>query len=69
MIFTENVDPVHAFFLIIASPDMNSLYLHTLMWIIQIAEEADFGEEWINAKDHEELRAIFLKAWRKRESL
>jgi amino acid transporter len=69
IILSDNVNPVHAFFIIVSSPDKKSLYLHTLMWIIQIAEEADFGEEWINAKDHEELRAIFLKAWRKRESL
>jgi amino acid transporter len=68
MIFTENVDPVHAFFLIIASPDMNSLYLHTLMWIIQIAEETDFKDEWLKAKDDEELRDIFLNSWKKRKS-
>jgi mannitol/fructose-specific phosphotransferase system IIA component (Ntr-type) len=69
IILADNGAPVHAFFIIVSSPDKKSLYLHTMMWIIQIAEEADFGEEWINAKDHEELRAIFLKAWRKRESL
>jgi mannitol/fructose-specific phosphotransferase system IIA component (Ntr-type) len=69
VILADNVNPVHAFFIIVSSPDKKSLYLHTMMWIIQIAEEADFGEEWINAKDEEELRAIFLKAWRKRKSL
>jgi basic amino acid/polyamine antiporter, APA family len=69
IILADNVNPVHAFFIIVSSPDKKSLYLHTLMWIIQIAEEADFEEEWINAKDIEELRRIFLKAWRKRKSL
>jgi len=69
MILSDNVDPVHAFFIIVASPNMKSLYLHTLMWIIQIAEETDFEDEWIKAEDDEELRDIFLKAWRKRKSL
>ena len=65
----DDVDPVHAFFIIVGSPDKQSLYLHTLMWIIQIAEETDFEEEWIKAKDDEELRDIFLKSWKKRKSL
>jgi len=65
----DDVDPVHAFFIIVASPDKQSLYLHTLMWIIQIAEETDFEKEWIKAKDDEELRDIFLKSWKKRKSL
>ena len=65
----DDTAPVHAFFIIVSSPDKKSLYLHTLMWIVQIAEEADFEEEWIKAKDKEELRDIFLKSWRKRKSL
>ncbi|MCK4995457.1 MAG: PTS sugar transporter subunit IIA, partial [Thermoplasmatales archaeon] len=65
----DDVDPIHAFFIIVASPETKSLYLHTLMWIIQIAEETDFEEEWLKAKDEEELRNIFLKSWRKRKSL
>jgi amino acid transporter len=69
IILSDNINPIHAFFIIISSPDKNSLYLHTLMWIIQIAEEADFEKEWINAKDDEELRDIFLKAFRKRKSI
>jgi len=69
IILSDNVDPVHAFFIVVASPDQKSFYLHCLMWMIQIAEETDFEEEWINAKDEEELRDIILKAFRKRESL
>ena len=66
IILADNVAPVHAFFIIIASPDKKSFYLHTMMWIIQIAEEADFEKDWIKAKDDEELRDIFLNAFRKR---
>ena len=69
IILADNTNPVHAFFVIVASPDKKNFYLHSLMWTIQIAEEADFEEEWINAKDVEELRDIFLNAWRKRKSL
>ena len=68
-IIADDVDPIRAFFIIVASPDKQSLYLHSLMWIIQIAEETDFDKEWIKAKDEEELRDIFLKSWKKRKSL
>jgi amino acid transporter/mannitol/fructose-specific phosphotransferase system IIA component (Ntr-type) len=69
MILSDNFDPVHAFFVIVATPDKKSLYLHTLMWLIQISEEKDFEEKWIKAKDENELRELILKSWRKRESL
>lgn len=65
----DDIPPVHAFFIIVASPDKKSLYLHSLMWIVQIAEETDFEEEWLKAKDEEEIRNIFLKSWRKRKAL
>jgi basic amino acid/polyamine antiporter, APA family len=64
---SEDADPIHAFFIIVASPDQNNFYLHSLMWLAQIAEEVDFEKEWINAKDTEELRDIFLKAWKRRK--
>jgi len=67
IIISDDVDPIHAFFVIVASPDQQSFYLHSLMWIIQIAEETDFEDEWIKAKDSKELREIILKSWRKRK--
>ena len=69
IILSDNVDPVHSFFIIVASPDQQSFYLHSLMWIIQTAEETDFESEWLKAKNVDELRDIILKAWKKRESL
>ena len=68
LIVSDDVEPIHAFFVIVASPDMQSFYLHSLMWIVQIAEETDFEEEWINAKDIDELRDIILSSWKKRKS-
>ena len=64
---SDDVDPIHAFFVIVASPDQQSYYLHTLMWIVQIAEETDFEDEWIHAKDIDELRDIILSSWKKRK--
>jgi len=69
IIVSDTVDPIHSFFIIVASPDQQSFYLHALMWIIQTAEQTDFEEEWINAKDVDELRDIILKAWKKRGEL
>jgi len=69
IIVSDTVDPIHSFFIIVASPDQQSFYLHALMWIIQTAEQTDFEEEWINAKDVDELRDIILKAWKKRREL
>ena len=69
IILSDDADPVHAFFVIVASPDQQSFYLHSLMWVIQIAEETDFEKEWIKAKDIDKLRDIILKSWEKRKSL
>jgi mannitol/fructose-specific phosphotransferase system IIA component (Ntr-type) len=68
MVVSDDVDPIHAFFVIVSSPDHKSFYMHSLMWIIRIAEDPDFEEQWINAKDSEELKEVILKAWRKSKS-
>ena len=65
---SDDVDPVHAFFIIVASPDKKSFYMHSLMWIIQIATK-DFEKKWIAAKTDEELREIILKSWKKNVSI
>ena len=69
IVLSDNMDPIRAFFIIVATPDKKSLYLHTLMWLIQIADETDFENEWIKAKNDEELRKIILKSWRKKGNL
>jgi len=69
IILSDDVDPIHAFFVIVASPDQQSFHMHSLMWVIQIAEENYFEEKWINAQNSEELRDIFLSLWRKWKSL
>jgi amino acid transporter/mannitol/fructose-specific phosphotransferase system IIA component (Ntr-type) len=69
IIISDDVDPIHAFFVIVASPNQQSFYFHSLMWIIQIAEETDFEEEWINAKDSKDLKDIIISSWKKRKSI
>lgn len=69
IIVSDDIDAIHAFFVIVASPDQQSFYLHSLMWIVQVAEETDFEEEWIRAKSIEELRDIIISSWKKRKSV
>jgi amino acid transporter/mannitol/fructose-specific phosphotransferase system IIA component (Ntr-type) len=64
--FSEDFPPVRAAFIVVSSSDEENFYLHSLMWMVQIAERVDFEEEWINAKDCDELRNIILESWRKR---
>ncbi len=67
IILSDSGDAVHAFFVVVATSEQQSFYMHSLMWMVQIAEETDFEEEWVNAKDIDELRDIILSAWKKRK--
>lgn len=67
LIISRDIDPINSFFIIVASEDQKQFYWHTLMWITQIGEQKDFEHNWLNAKNEEELRNVFLDAWRKRE--
>jgi amino acid transporter/mannitol/fructose-specific phosphotransferase system IIA component (Ntr-type) len=64
--FSEEFPPVRAAFIVVSSSDEQNFYLHSLMWMVEIAETVDFEKEWINAKDSNELREIILESWRKR---
>ncbi len=66
--FSEDFPPVRAAFIVVSSPDEQNFYLHSLMWMVQIAERVDFEKEWINAKSSDELRDIILESWRKRRT-
>ena len=63
--FSDKLPTVHAAFIIVSSSDMQSFYLHSLMWMVQIEEEADFEKEWKKAKSDEELRQVILSSWKK----
>lgn len=63
----DDIPPFHAFFVVVATSEQQSYHMHSLMWIVQIAEEIDFKEEWLKANDADELREIILSNWRKRK--
>ncbi len=63
----DSSEPIHTFFLIIASADQESFYLHSLMWIVEMAGNPDFDAKWIDAKDKKELRQVLINAWVNRE--
>ena len=67
LIVSKDIDPIHASFVVIASNDQYNFYLHSLMWIVQLAEQCDFNISWNKAVDTNELRSILLKGWKKRE--
>jgi len=68
LLISDDADPINAFVVIVASPDLQNFYNHSLMWIVQIADETDFKDEWINAKDSEGIRDIILSSWKKRRT-
>jgi amino acid transporter len=65
IIFYDNIPPVHALFIIVSSPDQQSFYFHSLMWMVQISEDESFKEEWLSARNSEELRNTILSLWEK----
>jgi amino acid transporter/mannitol/fructose-specific phosphotransferase system IIA component (Ntr-type) len=69
MVLSDRMDPIHAFFVIVSSPDKKNLYLHTLMWIIRVTGDENFDEKWIKAKDPDELKNLILKIWKNKKEL
>jgi mannitol/fructose-specific phosphotransferase system IIA component (Ntr-type) len=67
VILSDDAPPVHAFFVVVSTSEQQSFYMHSLMWIVQIAEEIDFEKKWLDAKNVHELRNIILTSWRKRK--
>ena len=63
---SKEMEPFHAFIVVLASADQENFYLHSLMWIAQIAEQCDFQQEWLEADSIEALRTLVLHAWKKR---
>ena len=65
--FTEDEPPVHAMFVLAASPEERNFYLKALMAIAEIAQEPDFDRKWLAARSSEEVREVVLAAERRRE--
>ncbi|ODS41403.1 MAG: hypothetical protein A7315_06380 [Candidatus Altiarchaeales archaeon WOR_SM1_79] len=65
-LFSDEFSPINAAFVVVSSADEQNFYLHSLMWMVQIAEIIDFKNEWLNAKNENEIRKIVLSAWKRR---
>jgi mannitol/fructose-specific phosphotransferase system IIA component (Ntr-type) len=63
--FSDDYPPANAVFITVSTPDEQHFYLHTLMWLTQIAESPDFETRWLNALNTDEMRDIILSSWRK----
>ena len=64
---SEDVEPLHAFIVVVASKDQKNFYWHALMWLAQLAEQCDFTSSWCSAAGPDELRLEILNAWKKRK--
>ena len=59
-------EPVHTLFVLLASSDELNFYLRALAAVAQIAQDKEFDDNWLKARNVEELRNILLLAERKR---
>jgi basic amino acid/polyamine antiporter, APA family len=66
--FPDSPHPVHAMFVLVGSKDERNYHLRALMAIAQIAQEKDFEEKWLQARDIQSLRSLILLARRKRDT-
>lgn len=66
IIFSDDLPPVHAVFILIGSSDERNFHLRALMSIAQITEEKNFDKNWMQARNPSELRDIVLLGERRR---
>ena len=66
VIFSEDSSPVHTIFVLVGTRDERNFHLRALAAIAQIAQDKEFDEKWLTARNSEELRDIILLAERKR---
>ncbi|MBA7681116.1 hypothetical protein ES703_89445 [subsurface metagenome] len=66
--FPHAPDPVKVMFVLIGSKDQRNYHLRALMAIAQIAQEKDFEQRWLAARDPAEIRNLILLSARKRDT-
>ena len=64
-LFITDSDPIRSAFIIVSTQDERLMYLHSIMWIAQIADDIDFESEWKEAKDEDKLRDIIISSFKK----
>ena len=66
--FTGVVEPVRTMFVLLGSKDERNYHLRALMAIAQIAQEKDFEQRWLAARDIEAIRNLILLSTRRRDT-
>ncbi len=66
--FSTTQQPVKIMFVLAGSKDERNYHLRALMAIAQIAQEKDFEQRWLAARDVEGIRNLILLSTRKRDT-
>jgi len=66
--FPHAPDPVRIMFVLAGSKDERTYHLRALMAIAQIAQEKDFEQRWLAARDTAAIRNLILLSTRKRDT-
>jgi len=66
--FPEASEPVRIMFVLAGSQDERNYHLRALMAIAQIAQEKNFEQKWLAARDTTALRNLVLLSARKRDT-
>jgi len=66
--FPGTVEPVKTMFVMAGSRDERNYHLRALMAIAQIAQEKDFEQRWLAARDTAAIRNLILLSARKRDT-
>ena len=66
--FPNAPEPVRIMFVLAGSRDERNYHLRALMAIAQIAQEKEFEQQWLNARDTEAIRNLILLSTRKRDT-
>jgi len=66
--FPHAPDAVKIMFVLAGSKDQRNYHLRALMAIAQIAQEKDFEQRWLSARDAEGIRNVILLSARKRDA-
>jgi amino acid transporter/mannitol/fructose-specific phosphotransferase system IIA component (Ntr-type) len=66
--FPNAPDPVKIMFVLAGSQDQRNYHLRALMAIAQIAQEKDFEQRWLAARDTAAIRNLILLSARKRDT-
>ncbi|MBA7636758.1 Putrescine transporter PotE [subsurface metagenome] len=66
--FPHATDPVKIMFVLAGSQDERNYHLRALMAIAQIAQQKDFENRWLSARDAQAIRNLILLSTRKRDT-